>query len=126
MITPAIEAEIKSFLHELSAACKECFRKGAACSSCPAQRAGGILTMMAPPIGTPYSDVQAGSEYRRERIIEILTAAGRPLKANDIDLGDCSTSLRSMTLSAMAATGKIIRRGHGKGSMYAVKKAVAR
>ncbi len=82
--------------------------------------------MMAPPIGTPYSDVQAGSEYRRERIIEILTAAGRPLKANDIDLGDCSTSLRSMTLSAMAATGKIIRRGHGKGSMYAVKKAVAR
>ena len=122
MITPAIEAEIKSFLHELSAACKECFRKGAACSSCPAQRAGGLLAMMAPPIGTPYSDVMNESDARRARIIDILTAAGRPLKANDIDLGDCSTSLRSMTLSAMATNGQIIRRGHGKGSMYSIRK----
>ena len=122
MITPAIEAEIKSFLHELSAACKECFRRGAACSSCPAQRAGGILTVLVPTTCKPFADVQRESDARRARIIDILTAAGRPLHANDIDLGDCSTSLRSMTLSAMAATGQIIRRGHGKGSMYSIRK----
>lgn len=113
---------IVSLLRTLVSACKSCFRPKSACYGCDLRLVGHLMERLEKETGRVRT---SDRDMRFDAILEELKAAGRPLKAYEIDRGKriCARGLKHWTLHRMVELGMLeIVKGTGKQALYGIIK----
>ena len=116
-VTEEVQRLAESFIRCLARECKSCFRRSETnCSGCYCRTACYIAARMDGQYAEPRTE-ESALVVRTRRILEILERAGRPLRANEIDVSDlCTKQVKFWTLGRMARHGTIEKRIAGGGS----------
>lgn len=114
-LTQELYSQVRAFLRSLAGECASCLRRNMGhCDNCYARMAsvlGERMDFNSPPQTNALDYSQAN---RIKIVLAQLRKAGRPLRADEIDLRDyCTKELKHRTLNKMISLGKIRREKRG-------------
>lgn len=110
-MTIEMQRRVVAFVRTIANECSNCIRNGSEyCNDCVAKRAKYLLSDIKTDEG-PAPVIDYSFYARVEKIKNILTKAGRPLLAKNIDLKQtCSPQLKCWTLNQMVYKGVLGRK----------------
>ena len=120
-VAPELYLQIRAFLRNIANACKHCMHKGiGSCDGCEEKLAQSIGNLMdnAPK---EIKEMDLSYQHRVEIIIAQMRKAGRPVRANEIDVHDyCSKELKHWTLRQLISLGKVKKEKVGYFHVYSL------